>query len=75
MKSRRQQEEITPNRLCADCRRTCKQPDFALISSCPRYYPFRKKKKAVKEWKQQELFSETSPKKPRKGQADATAHR
>lgn len=50
--------EATPNKLCAGCRRTCKQPSFALISSCPRYYPLRKKQLVVKEWKQQDLFGD-----------------
>lgn len=48
--------ESAPNKLCAGCRRSCKQPAFALISSCPRYYPLRKKQQVVKEWKQPELF-------------------
>lgn len=46
------------NKLCAGCRRTCKQPAFALISSCPRYYPLRRKQLVVKEWKQQDLFGD-----------------
>lgn len=62
MKSKKQHEEIVPNKLCAGCRRTCKQPEFALISSCPRYYPMGKKQKTAREWKQQELFSEIVPK-------------
>lgn len=52
--------EAPPNKLCAGCRRTCKQPSFALISSCPRYYPLRKKQQVVKEWKQPELFGDVS---------------
>lgn len=52
------QGETTPNKLCAGCRRTCKQPSFALISSCPRYYPLRKKQQVTKEWKQQDLFGD-----------------
>lgn len=55
-KIRKKQEEITPNKLCVRCRRTCKQPEFAVVSSCPRYYPTRKKQQVAKEWKQQELF-------------------
>lgn len=51
------------NRLCARCRRKCKQPEFAVISTCPRYYPIRTKQQAVKEWKQQELFPVDAPKK------------
>lgn len=54
-----------PNKLCARCRRSCKQPDFAVVSSCPRYYPTRKKQPVVKEWKQQELFG-VPPKSGRK---------
>lgn len=50
--------EAAPNKLCAGCRRTCKQPAFALISSCPRYYPLRRKQQIQKEWKQPELFSD-----------------
>lgn len=55
-KGRPKQEDTAPNKLCAGCRRSCKQPTFALISSCPRYYPLRKKQLVVKEWKQPELF-------------------
>jgi len=49
-----------PNKLCAGCRRSCKQPSFALISSCPRYYPLRKKQQVIKEWKQPELFGDAN---------------
>ncbi len=41
------------NRLCASCRRVCKQPARAVIASCPRYYPRPKIKGNA--WKQQEL--------------------
>ncbi|WP_281185192.1 hypothetical protein [Trichlorobacter lovleyi] len=47
-----------PNKLCARCRRTCKQPASAVVASCPRYYPLHKKQQIVKEWKQQELFGD-----------------
>lgn len=46
------------NKLCAGCRRSCKQPSFALISSCPRYYPLRTKQQVVKEWRQPDLFGD-----------------
>ena len=65
MVRRKKEDEVTTNKLCARCRRTCKQPDFAVVSSCPRYYPIRKKQMAVKEWKQQELFP-VEPAKKRK---------
>ena len=55
-KKRKKEDETPPNKLCAGCRRTCKQPELAVISSCPRYYPLHKKQQVVKEWKQQELF-------------------
>jgi hypothetical protein len=42
-----------PNKLCQSCRRTCKQPAFALIASCPRYYPGPRLKPT--NWKQLEL--------------------
>lgn len=74
MKGKKQHGETLPNRLCAGCRRTCKQPEFALISSCPRYYPMGKKQKTVKEWKQQELFSETAPKRRTKRRTDDPMH-
>ena len=57
-KGRPRQEDTPPNKLCTGCRRTCKQPAFALISSCPRYYPLRKKQQSVKVWKQPELFGD-----------------
>ena len=69
-KSRQKQEEIVPNKLCTRCRRKCKQPEFAVVSSCPRYYPIRKKQMVVKEWKQQELFSSDPPKRRTKRTAD-----
>ncbi len=63
MKKRAPKEEtIIPGKLCASCRRSCKQPQFAVISSCPRYYPFRRKQPVVKEWKQPELFTNDPPK-------------
>ncbi|MGB4599320.1 MAG: hypothetical protein WBI04_05015 [Trichlorobacter sp.] len=55
-KKRQKQETITPNKLCARCRRSCKQPVSAVVASCPRYYPLHKKQQVVKEWKQQDLF-------------------
>lgn len=59
MKTRRQkEEEVIPTKLCAGCRRTCKQPSFAKITSCPRYYPLGKKQAKGKEWKQQDLFAD-----------------
>lgn len=52
------QDATVANKLCARCRRSCKQPEFAVVSSCPRYYPTRKKQLAIKEWKQPELFGD-----------------
>jgi len=69
-KSRQKQEEIVPNKLCARCRRKCKQPKLSVISSCPRYYPLHKKQLVVKEWKQQELFPSDLPKRRTKRTAD-----
>ena len=69
-KSRQKQEEIVPNKLCARCRRKCKQPKLSVISSCPRYYPLHKKQLVVKEWKQQELFPSDPPKRRTKRTAD-----
>jgi hypothetical protein len=44
------------NKLCSSCRRTCKQAAFAVVASCPRYYPFRKTgAKPNKIWKQPDL--------------------
>ncbi len=57
-KKRQKQDEIVPNKLCKRCRRTCKQPLTAIIASCPRYYPTRKKQLVVKVWKQPELFGD-----------------
>ena len=57
-KSKHKQEEIVPNKLCARCRRKCKQPVHAVVASCPRYYPLHKKQQVVKEWKQQDLFGD-----------------
>ncbi len=54
----KQKNNDPPNKLCVRCRRTCKQPEFAVVSSCPRYYPLHKKQKVVKEWKQQDLFGD-----------------
>ncbi len=65
-KKKKSTEEITPNKLCARCRRTCKQTEFAVVSSCPRYYPIRKKQMVVKEWKQQELFPSDPPKRTKR---------
>ncbi|RNC68339.1 MAG: hypothetical protein ED859_10445 [Desulfuromonadales bacterium] len=42
-----------PNKLCLSCRRACKQPAFAVIASCPRYYPGPRIKR--QDWKQLEL--------------------
>lgn len=69
-KSRQKQDEIAPNKLCARCRRKCKQPKHAIISSCPRYYPLHKKQQVVKEWKQQELFPSDPPKRRTKRTED-----
>jgi hypothetical protein len=55
-KSSQKQEVFVPNKLCARCRRKCKQPKLSVVSSCPRYYPLHKKQQVIKEWKQQELF-------------------
>ena len=41
------------NKLCLSCRRDCKQPSFAVISACPRYYPGPWIKR--ESWKQLEL--------------------
>ncbi len=41
------------NALCQSCRRSCKQPGFALVASCPRYYPGPRIKRCT--WKQLEL--------------------
>ncbi len=46
------------NRLCQRCRRSCKQQESAIITTCPRYYPIRTKQAIIKEWKQQELFND-----------------
>lgn len=57
------QQKEQANRLCASCRRACKQPVQAVIASCPRYYP-RPKIKGC-DWKQQEFaFSITGTTKP-----------
>ncbi len=54
--SQNKPEKPVSNKLCARCRRSCKQPASAVVAKCPRYYPLRKKQMVVKEWKQQELF-------------------
>ena len=54
----KQKNNDPPNKLCVRCRRACKQPEFTVVSSCPRYYPLHKKQKVVKEWKQQDLFGD-----------------
>lgn len=41
------------NKLCLSCRRHCKQAASVIISSCPRYYPGPKIKRAA--WKQLEF--------------------
>lgn len=44
------------NRLCGSCRRSCKQPIFAVMVSCPRYYAFKNKVQLnYKQWIQQPL--------------------
>ncbi len=53
------QQKGQANRLCASCRRVCKQPAQAVIASCPRYYPRPKIKGG--EWKQQEFSFGTPP--------------
>jgi hypothetical protein len=48
----------SPNKLCASCRRTCKQASAAVVAKCPRYYPFKRtmgKQKPEFTWKQMEL--------------------
>lgn len=57
-KNKAKQGDAPPNKLCAGCRRSCKQTAVALVSSCPRYYPTRKKQLIVREWKQPELFGD-----------------
>ncbi len=52
-------ESVPANKLCVRCRRSCKQPAGAVVASCPRYYPLRKKQLVVKEWKQPELFGDS----------------
>jgi len=48
--------QSAPNKLCASCRRTCKQAANAVVAKCPRYYPFsRKPSKAEFTWKQLEF--------------------
>jgi hypothetical protein len=56
--ARKQKSNDPPNKLCARCRRTCKQPVSAVVASCPRYYPLHKKQQVIKEWKQQDLFGD-----------------
>ncbi|MDD2499634.1 MAG: hypothetical protein PHN92_02315 [Geobacter sp.] len=56
--TRKPKNNEAPNKLCVRCRRSCKQSEFAVVSSCPRYYPLHKKQKVVKEWKQQDLFGD-----------------
>jgi hypothetical protein len=57
--SKKAKAEDSPNKLCAGCRRTCKQPTTAVVASCPRYYPLHKKQQQKsKEWKQQGLFDD-----------------
>ena len=46
------------NLLCLSCRRTCKQQAFALVTSCPRYYPGPRLKRCT--WKQLTLPLEGS---------------
>ena len=41
------------NRLCLACRRTCKQPRYAVVASCPRFYQGPRIKRCT--WKQLEL--------------------
>ena len=44
------------NLLCSSCRRTCKQTANAIVSKCPRYYPFSMKTRKVEyDWKQIDL--------------------
>jgi hypothetical protein len=44
------------NPLCASCRRTCKQAANAIVSKCPRYYPFSTKPRKIEyNWTQVEL--------------------
>ena len=48
--------QSSPNKLCASCRRTCKQAASAVVAKCPRYYPFHlKHKKAEFTWQQMDL--------------------
>lgn len=51
-------KQANPNKLCASCRRTCKQNSIAVVASCPRYYPFKRAKGKSKPeiiWKQMEF--------------------
>ena len=50
------QKNLSSNKLCTSCRRTCKQAGIAVVASCPRYYPFSRKQSQVEfNWKQLEL--------------------
>jgi hypothetical protein len=56
MKQKKSEHKQLPNKLCSSCRRTCKQAAFAVVASCPRYYPFnRKQSRAEFTWKQMDL--------------------
>ena len=46
-------KELAANQLCLSCRRTCKQPAYAVVASCPRYYPGPRLKRCT--WKQLSL--------------------
>ena len=58
--------KTTPaNPLCASCRRTCKQSANAIVSKCPRYYPFTSKPRKVEfDWQQIDLPLAASPETP-----------
>jgi hypothetical protein len=44
------------NPFCASCRRTCKQAANAIVSKCPRYYPFSTKTRKIEyDWTQIDL--------------------
>jgi hypothetical protein len=45
--------ESETNRLCLACRRTCKQPKYAVVAACPRFYQGPRIKRG--NWKQLEL--------------------
>jgi hypothetical protein len=58
MKSAKNKTSYQPaaNKLCASCRRTCKQVANAVVAKCPRYYPFsRTQAKPEFTWKQMDL--------------------